>query len=86
MREQLQRRLEELKKEFSIGRTKVVELEQQQTTLHQTLLRISGAIQVLEEELRVVPQSNAQNEGGSPKGTVQRDSTHINGSPTGVGA
>ncbi len=47
MREQLQRRLEELKKEFNTGRARVTELEQQQTTLHQTLLRISGAIQVL---------------------------------------
>lgn len=52
MREQLQRRLEELKKEFNAGRARVTELEQQQTTLHQTLFRISGAIQVLEEELK----------------------------------
>lgn len=77
MREQLQRRLEELKKEFSTGRTKAAELEQQQTTLHQTLLRISGAIQVLEEELRIVPQGDAQNEGVSPEGTVQKDLRHI---------
>lgn len=51
MREQLLRRLEELKKEFNTGRAKATELEQQQATLHQTLLRISGAIQVLEELL-----------------------------------
>ena len=52
MREQLQRRLEELKKDFSTGRARATELEQQQATLHQTLLRISGAIQVLEELLQ----------------------------------
>ncbi|MBS0152926.1 MAG: hypothetical protein JSR31_18535 [Nitrospira sp.] len=62
MREQLQRRLEELKKEFNAGRTRVAELEQQQTTLHQTLFRISGAIQVLEEELKT---GNTQDVGPS---------------------
>lgn len=56
MREQLERRLEALKNEFTAGRTKAAELEQQQTTLHQTLLRISGAIQVLEEELKAEGQ------------------------------
>ena len=53
MRGQLLRRLEELKSEFAEGRKRASELEQQQVTLHQTLLRISGAIQVLEEELKV---------------------------------
>jgi len=51
MRGQLLRRLEELKSEFAEGRKRASELEQQQVTLHQTLLRISGAIQVLEELL-----------------------------------
>ncbi|MDR4467767.1 MAG: hypothetical protein MRJ68_05625 [Nitrospira sp.] len=71
MREQLQRRLEELKKEFNAGRARVTELEQQQTTLHQTLFRISGAIQVLEEELKA---GQAQDE------TVIGPTTHANAS------
>jgi hypothetical protein len=49
MREQIQIRLEELKKEFEIGQTRLQETERQQAMLRETLLRISGAIQVLEE-------------------------------------
>lgn len=75
MREQLQRRLEELKKEFTAGRARVAELEQQQTTLHQTLLRISGAIQVLEEELK---SSSTQDD--APSASPARvDSNQSNG-------
>jgi predicted nuclease with TOPRIM domain len=51
MREQLQKRLEELKKEFEKGQAKLHEMEMQQSILRETLLRISGAIQVLEELL-----------------------------------
>lgn len=63
MREQLERRLEALKEEFAAGRTKAAELDQQQSTLHQTLLRISGAIQVLEEELKAQAQGTKHNNG-----------------------
>ena len=85
MRNQLERRLEQLKKEFDTGRARATELEQQQTALHQTLLRISGAIQVLEEELKIQPQDGAQN--GAPLGDIaQVDSTRVNGSPAQVGA
>ncbi len=82
MREQLQRRLEELKKEFTAGRARATELEQQQTTLHQTLLRISGAIQVLEEELKVAQSQNDASIGAN----TQADSSHANGSTAHVGA
>ncbi len=51
MREQLQARLEILKNEDRIGQAKLHELEQQEISLRETLLRISGAIQVLEELL-----------------------------------
>ena len=51
MRNRLQTRLEELKKEFATGQTHFQELERQQMNLRQTMLRISGAIQVLEELL-----------------------------------
>jgi predicted nuclease with TOPRIM domain len=51
MREQLQIRLEELKKEFDAGQTRLQELDRRQTALRETLLRISGAVQVLEEML-----------------------------------
>ncbi|HXI24690.1 MAG TPA: hypothetical protein VNG71_12565 [Pyrinomonadaceae bacterium] len=52
MQEQLQRRLEELKKEFETGQQRLRELETEQTYVRETLLRISGAIQVLEEALQ----------------------------------
>jgi len=65
MREQLERRLEALKKEFSAGKARATELEQQQATLHQTLLRISGAIQVLEEELCPAKTHNTNGERAS---------------------
>lgn len=51
MRDQLERRLQELRAEFEAGQKMLTELEQKQANLQQTLLRISGAIQVLEEEL-----------------------------------
>ena len=51
MQEQLQARLDELKREFEAGQTRLNELEMQESRLRETLLRISGAIQVLEEML-----------------------------------
>jgi uncharacterized coiled-coil protein SlyX len=51
MRERLEERLKELKTEFGNGERTLQELEEQAATVRQTLLRISGAIQVLEEEL-----------------------------------
>lgn len=51
MREQLQARLKELKTEFGKGEGTLQELEEQAATVRQNMLRISGAIQVLEEVL-----------------------------------
>jgi predicted nuclease with TOPRIM domain len=49
--EQLTKRLQELKAEFETGQTKLAEIEGEANNLRSTMLRISGAIQVLEEEL-----------------------------------
>ena len=51
MQEQLKGRVKILRKEFETGQTRLRELEAQQVMLRETLLRISGAIQVLEELL-----------------------------------
>jgi predicted nuclease with TOPRIM domain len=51
MKEQLTERLEKLKGEFESGQKMLADLEARQANLQQTLLRISGAIQVLEELL-----------------------------------
>ena len=60
MREQLLTRLEELKREFEAGGARLRELEAEQARLRETMLRISGAIQVLEEELAGAQQGQPE--------------------------
>lgn len=62
MKEKLQQRLQNLKSEFEDGHKILAELEAKQANLRETLLRISGAIQVLEEVLNETPEEN----GSSP--------------------
>jgi predicted nuclease with TOPRIM domain len=62
MREQLSQRLQELRSEFEAGQKILAELEAKQAHLKSSLLRISGAIQVLEELL-----SQASSEGQPQK-------------------
>ena len=54
MEQHLKTRLGELKSEFESGKKMLVEHEAKQTKLRESLLRISGAIQVLEEELKIL--------------------------------
>jgi uncharacterized coiled-coil protein SlyX len=56
MREQLEQRLAALKAELAIGEKILVDLDEKRANLRETLLRISGAIQVLEEELAKADQ------------------------------
>lgn len=49
MKEQLEKRLKELKEEREQAEKHLAEIESQASELRQKLLRISGAIQVLEE-------------------------------------
>lgn len=51
MREQIENRLRELQTEFEVGQKVMAELEIRQANLRSTLLRIGGAMQVLEELL-----------------------------------
>lgn len=51
MHEQITTRLQELRQEYARGQTHLQELELQAAGLRETLLRISGAVQVLEEML-----------------------------------
>ena len=51
MKEQIQQRLKELKNEFDAGQKMLADLEGKRASLSESMLRISGAIQVLEEEL-----------------------------------
>lgn len=51
VRAQAERRLEELQAELSVGRRELREAERRHPELLETMLRISGAIQVLQELL-----------------------------------
>ncbi len=51
MKDQLNQRLTALRAEFEAGQKMLAELEAKQTSLRESMLRISGAIQVLEEVL-----------------------------------
>jgi hypothetical protein len=51
MRDQLEARLVELEEEFLVGERRLREIDAQQALLRETLLRMSGAIQVLKELL-----------------------------------
>jgi septation ring formation regulator EzrA len=57
MQPQIEQRLQELKAEFTSGQKMLAELEAKEINLRETLLRISGAIQVLEELLTQEKQS-----------------------------
>lgn len=61
MRERLEQRLKALKVELEAGEKLIAELDAKRLNLRDTLLRISGAIQVLEEELAKAAQSASQN-------------------------
>lgn len=68
MRERLEQRLAELRAEFERGQQTLDDLETQATTVRQTLLRISGAIQVLEEELGDTGRNSSEQEGETVTG------------------
>jgi hypothetical protein len=51
LRERLERRLTALRAELAEGRRILADLETRQTALRDTLLRLVGAITILEEEL-----------------------------------
>ena len=63
MKQQLEQRLKELRAEFESGQRTLGEMEIKQANLRNTLLRISGAIQVLEEELARENQPGLNNIG-----------------------
>lgn len=53
MQTQLEKRLKALREEYDQGEQVMSELLNKQRELQQTMLRIQGAIQVLEEELAI---------------------------------
>lgn len=59
METKLRHRLEELRAEYDKGQKTLQELEGQAASVRATLLRISGAVQVLAEALDVPPATSA---------------------------
>jgi len=59
MQNNIQTRLQQLRAEYQNGQQTLKELQQEQVSLEHTLLRIAGAIQVLEELLADVPQEES---------------------------
>ncbi len=59
METRLRRRLGELRAEYEKGRQTLEELEGQAANVRATLLRIAGAVQVLQEELGEEPTDAA---------------------------
>ncbi|HEY3418998.1 MAG TPA: hypothetical protein VGK23_00405 [Methanomassiliicoccales archaeon] len=51
MKEQLRKRLDELKAEYESGQRALAELEAKEAEMRSSLSRICGSIQVLEEQL-----------------------------------
>lgn len=60
MRDRILKRIEELRQEFEAGQTRLREMDTQQAILREKVVRISGAILVLEELLEA--------ENGTPDG------------------
>ncbi len=56
MKELLEKRLAQLKAAFESGQKVMTDLEAKQANLQDTLLRISGAIQILSEEIGKVSE------------------------------
>lgn len=70
MKEQIKQRIQELKTEYESGQKMLTDLESQQSNIKNTLLRIIGAIQVLEELL-----SQAEKEDDSPTVEILEDAS-----------
>lgn len=75
MQERLRQRLMVLRGEFAAGQARLQELEAQQGRLRETLLRIAGAIQVLEELLGEGSSTTAVAAALDGTATAQRSGT-----------
>ena len=77
MREHIEARLELLRKELEKGQIELQKVENQRMYLHETVLRISGAIQVLEELLR--EEHPPEQNGATSTDKMQLTPTHLDG-------
>ncbi|HMH89729.1 MAG TPA: hypothetical protein VK586_01460, partial [Streptosporangiaceae bacterium] len=66
---QVQARLATLRQEYQVGEEQLRDLARRELALRETMLRIAGAIQVLEEVLSAAPEA------GPAPGTAAPDAT-----------
>ncbi|MDT7581491.1 MAG: hypothetical protein QOK35_2755 [Pseudonocardiales bacterium] len=83
MRAGAERRLGELRSEFEAGRRMLAELDARRAELQQTLLRIEGAVQVLEELTGAAGEGAGGAEGGAED--ADADAAPANGRPATAG-
>lgn len=67
MKSQLEARLHELRDEYDTGTRVLSDLQKKQDELRSTLLRISGAIQVLEEMLSAEAAADTGGDASGPR-------------------
>ena len=58
MNNPLEERLSQLKSQYAAGERELEQLQQREKELQSTLLRVSGGVQVLEEEIEKARQSS----------------------------
>ena len=66
MKEHIASRLEQLRAEYRKGQDRLVELERETASVNSSMLRISGAIQILEELLKEAPSNTPFRDGQEP--------------------
>lgn len=79
MREHMQARLEMLRQELEKGQVELQKVESQRKYLQETLLRISGAIQVLEELLTVGQSAELNGKAATGADKAQLAPPHADG-------
>ncbi|MEL6222866.1 MAG: hypothetical protein AAFQ57_12595 [Cyanobacteria bacterium J06626_14] len=81
LKKQLEQRLAELQDEYDSGQKFLADLEERQSNVKETLLRITGALQVLKEELEKA--AIAEQNGGQSAPPVSRPLvTNVTESPS----
>ncbi len=79
MQQKIQTRIAELRKEYKKGDERVSTLEQELLSIQQSMLRINGAIQVLEELLALANESSTTQQHEASTDPVDLSSMADNG-------
>ena len=77
MREQIEARLQQLKSEFDSGKRLLADLDARQAEVSNALLRISGAIQVLEEELAKANDNSPESDDSDSEELTQTNNASL---------